>query len=40
MALEKSKITARMAQLEFDLVMGTAGNGDTELLSGLKDKLV
>ena len=40
MALEKSKITARMAQLEFDLVMGTAENGDTELLSELKDKLV
>ena len=33
MASEKSKITARMAQLEFDLVMGTAENGDTELLS-------
>lgn len=33
MALEKSIFTAPMAQLEFDLVMGTAENGDTELLS-------
>src|SRR3990167_426112 len=40
MEFEKSKITARMAQLEFDLVMGTAENGDTELLLELKDKLV
>ena len=40
MALERSKITARMAQLEFDLVMGAADNGDTELLSELKYKLV
>ena len=39
MALDRSKITARMAQLEFELVIGAA-NGDTELLSELKDKLV
>ena len=40
MALERSKFTARMAQLEFDLVIGAAENGDTELLSEVKDKLV